>query len=359
MLNTLTITAEQEKVARDQAFYLLKKYTSFTLLDKARALYQGFLDAFAKQINELPYPPNDQYVKGKEISYKEFLRYMIPLEKGLHLLRTTPHKPEAYARFENFSYPIWQALFGRGAHEMGISYDAFYEKLGMTAEEDQHKKPHTDFIENNVNASMCIIGLVRATVTQCEFEINDRKYISYNYETLLLEQFYPKKYPYLYAFNFPEQLPPGPPHNLNSAGQIWSDEEIQITGIYEPWLTIGKVGCPNYFLAGQKAIEYQLEGTQDKEKVRWRLLWEDRRYLDGTIPDEEAHYLQDPSAAQPKLAPTTNQVLMAHPSQPCPQAGLWFAPRLQNQTVRMQLGEPMPVQTMAPSGAVIWYYKGP
>jgi hypothetical protein len=131
------------------------------------------------------------------------------------------------------------------------------------------------------------------------------------------------------------------------------------SGIYEPWLTIGKVGCPNYFLAGQKAIEYQLEDTQDKEKVRWRLLWEDRRYLDGTIPDEEAHYLQDPSAAQPKPAPTTNQVLMAHPSQPCPQAGLWFAPRLQNQTIRVELGEPMPVQTMAPSGAVIWYYKGP
>jgi hypothetical protein len=55
----------------------------------------------------------------------------------------------------------------------------------------------------------------------------------------------------------------------------------------------------------------------------------------------------------------TTPTPMAHPSQPCPKAGLWFAPLLQNKTVRMQLGEPMPAQTMAPSGAVIWYYKGP
>jgi hypothetical protein len=60
----------------------------------------------------------------------------------------------------------------------------------------------------------------------------------------------------------------------------------------------------------------------------------------------------------PAPSPST-PALMAHPSQPCPKAGLWFAPRLQNQTVRVELGEPMPVQTMAPSGAVIWYYKGP
>ncbi len=55
----------------------------------------------------------------------------------------------------------------------------------------------------------------------------------------------------------------------------------------------------------------------------------------------------------------TTPTLMAHPSQPCLQAGLWFAPLLQNQTVRMQLGEPMPGQTMTPSDAVIGYYKGP
>jgi hypothetical protein len=65
------------------------------------------------------------------------------------------------------------------------------------------------------------------------------------------------------------------------------------------------------------------------------------------------------AALFPLRSGSTTPALMAHPSQPCPKAGLWFAPRLQNQTVRMQLGEPMPVQTMAPSGAVIWYYKGP
>jgi hypothetical protein len=52
MLNTLTITPEQEKAARDQAFYLLKKYSSFTFLDKARSLYQELLDTYVRMLNE-------------------------------------------------------------------------------------------------------------------------------------------------------------------------------------------------------------------------------------------------------------------------------------------------------------------
>lgn len=53
----------------------------------------------------------------------------------------------------------------------------------------------------------------------------------------------------------------------------------------------GAVGCPKYYLAGAEAIQYQREGTaKDFEMVHWRLLWEDKRYLDGTIPEEERLY---------------------------------------------------------------------
>ncbi|WP_186140983.1 Imm72 family immunity protein [Burkholderia gladioli] len=34
--------------------------------------------------------------------------------------------------------------------------------------------------------------------------------------------------------------------------------------------------------------KYMLEGTNDEHVVQWRLLWADRRYQDGSIPEEEA-----------------------------------------------------------------------
>ena len=48
---TLTMSREQEQGARAKAFYLLKKWTSFTFLNHAVRLYQDFLAAYAMQLN--------------------------------------------------------------------------------------------------------------------------------------------------------------------------------------------------------------------------------------------------------------------------------------------------------------------
>ncbi|WP_275892873.1 Imm72 family immunity protein [Burkholderia sp. LMG 13014] len=39
-----------------------------------------------------------------------------------------------------------------------------------------------------------------------------------------------------------------------------------------------------------------MEGTNDEQVVRWRLLWEDTRYRDGSIPAEEGTYFPKPVA---------------------------------------------------------------
>ncbi|HEV3104960.1 MAG TPA: Imm72 family immunity protein [Trinickia sp.] len=91
---------------------------------------------------------------------------------------------------------------------------------------------------------------------------------------------------------FPPHLPPCPPKNENSEGQVWSGQTIPVTGIWEPWPVDPKAGvqCPNYFLAGDTASQYQMEGTDTFEDVRWRLIWKDSRYASGGIPAEEADY---------------------------------------------------------------------
>ncbi|MDH4449539.1 MAG: Imm72 family immunity protein, partial [Rhodoferax sp.] len=130
-------------------------------------------------------------------------------------------------------------------------------------------------------------------------------------------------------------LPPCPPHNTNAQGEVWSGKEIPTHGIWEPWLLSGKVGCPNYFLAGQTAIEYQLEGTQDHEHARWRLLWQDKRYLDGRTPSEEALYFAQPTQVAPPQA-----ILSAQPGQVVPRAGVWQTPAMwEKRTLTMSVGE--------------------
>lgn len=51
--------------------------------------------------------------------------------------------------------------------------------------------------------------------------------------------------------------------------------------------------------------------------VRWRLLWEDKRYHDGSLPAEEDTYFPQP-VAQPKPR--------ALPGEPCPRTGYWQSP---------------------------------
>ena len=123
MNNRKTITREQEKQTRDQAFYLLKKYTSFTFLDQTRLRYQGFLDAFVNQLKNPSLalqndPDADFYQTRHEYEYKEFLRQMMLMEQGLALLLSTRHKQEAYSAMCRTDFI--DRLFGRYADEKGV-----------------------------------------------------------------------------------------------------------------------------------------------------------------------------------------------------------------------------------------------
>ncbi|MEB0014043.1 Imm72 family immunity protein [Glaciimonas sp. Gout2] len=373
MQNRLTMTPEQEPLVRDQAFYLLKKYTSFTFIDQARLRYQGFLDAFLKQLKNLSPalqndPDADFYQTRHEYEYKEFLRQMIPMEQGLALLRSTPHKTEAY---ETLSLPSFIGqLFGRYADEKGVYYDPFYIALGMTNEypgNSIHPSNHTAFVKDVMNAS--VINFTQGiTVFECKnyvpFHLVDmnslRQSQKWTYETLFFEPEWP--IPRI----FPEYLPSCPPYNHNHQDQIFTGGTIPTDGIWEPWFIMpifkntdpakmaAKVGCPNYFLAGAVATEYQLEGTDTWEEVWWRLLWEDKRYLDGTIPAEEADYLK----TRPPVAPQIFTDHKAYPGDVCPITGNWHAPHMQGKTVRLEAGNIMAGSKINAAGnAVTWYLK--
>ena len=108
---------------------------------------------------------------------------------------------------------------------------------------------------------------------------------------------------------FPADLPEVP----EAVGPvIKSGEKVPCDGIWEPvaierskWLGVvpvgGRVfrnrGCFNYLVRGTRApnVKGQVELVM---RTRWRLLWEDKRYVDGVISDESSYFLETTATPQ-------------------------------------------------------------
>ena len=111
----------------------------------------------------------------------------------------------------------------------------------------------------------------------------------------------------------------------------------------------------NYLLADTMAPPYQDSLESKAIPVRWRLIWEDTRYRDGTIPEEEAQYCAPPVPV-PSAPPDGK--LRAQPGEVVPKTGDWWSPAFQgaNQVRHFEQGERFPAIETTNYGVVIWYY---
>src|SRR5471032_2041715 len=351
MLNTLTMSREQEQDARAKAFYLLKKWTSLTFLEHAVKLYQDFLVAYAKQLNA---PSPNQ--KDLETWYvHSFLRRAGQMEDGLNLLRQGRDKLAAYralvAGGEFSDY-----LFGRAASEWMIENDPFFQRLGARVVRFDRPVIAEAYVLGTVITHLSLETLKCTGNFDFSYRLagknengGGRIFRHWTYESLFQESPKPGWPNWPPGRIYPVELPSCPPKNESREGEVHSGQEIPVEGIWEPWFPAGKVGCPNYFLKGSVAHTYLLEGTNDEQAVRWRLLWEDNRYQDGGIPVEEETYFPKP-AAQPRLR--------ALPGEPCPRAGYWQNPAMKD-PVYVKAGDSMPGPQHTSWGMVIWQYCDP
>ncbi|WP_261985503.1 Imm72 family immunity protein [Burkholderia cepacia] len=111
---------------------------------------------------------------------------------------------------------------------------------------------------------------------------------------------------------FPEDLPEVP----QAVGPIiWTGRKVPCDGIWEPVVVkwsrrpglvpivmpgLRNGGCFNYFVRGTRAPNITDDFPGSFIPTCWRLLWEDRRYVNGVIPDESQYFLE------PRQAPQTN-----------------------------------------------------
>ncbi|WP_176061986.1 Imm72 family immunity protein, partial [Paraburkholderia phymatum] len=248
-----------------------------------------------------------------------------------------------------FSSYIW----GRKYEELGADdpNDLFY-KIGY------RRNPEDSigvFGKANLSSSLLSVALTtinKASVLYLSDKHDARSIKRWTYESIFFDDLPSNAIP---PIRFPAQFSKCPPRNEDNTGEVWSGRQIPVTGIWEPWAINPKIGvrCPNYYLVGDTASQYQFEGTDTLEDVRWRLIWKDSRYASGQTPYEEDEYFApDPSA-------NLNAPIMrkASPGEVCPESGEWFAPNLNNKTFTMNAGEIMPGPELGSTGAVIWYLK--
>lgn len=350
MLNTLTLTPEQELEVRAKAFYLLKKWTSITFLEHAVALYRDFLCAYAKQL-DTPDPRQEDW----ETQYNgEFLKALIRMDQGLESLSKGSDKRSAYCSLIADGQRISDLVFGRSADETGRKYEPFFYSLGVRDTNYTATVYATEWAEGvwimelSCFALKCTAGLdFSGWLTHGKrVDGGSRIFKHWTYESLFQDAYHPAWRIWPPGRSYPEQLPACPPKNESSEGEIHSGREIPVEGIWEPWLPDGKVGCPSYFLKGSIAHQYLLEGANDEHAVAWRLLWADERYQGGDIPADEDTYFPEP-AVQAEIR--------ALPGEPCSRSGYWQSPAMQD-LAYVDAGEPMPGPRRSSRGMVIWYY---
>lgn len=149
---------------------------------------------------------------------------------------------------------------------------------------------------------------------------------------------------------FPEDLPEVP----EAVGPvIKSGDKVPCDGIWEPVVVeqsklLGVVpvgnrslrgnGCFNYFIRDIRAPNLSDDDMGAVVKTHWRLLWEDKRYADGVIPDESQYFLEPPSAP----APNRDSVAPVRTGDICPVSGEWQTDEYGGKTLRVEAGAAMP-----------------
>ncbi|WP_250472590.1 Imm72 family immunity protein [Caballeronia sp. GAFFF1] len=344
------VAGKNDDDARARAFYLLQKYTSATLLQRAIDLYREFLRDFEREVKR-PENAKDSMQSSYQQDLVFFLQYLQPMEFAEPLLANASRRTEAFAlmrearRFDPF---IW----GRRYQESGASEPgSIFHDLGYRY--TSHESIGT-FAKAATSSSLIFVCMAtlfkRARVYFSQPLHSAHSAMCWTYDSVFFDEL---PINYVPPIVFPSRIPSCPPRNESNEGQIWSEDTIPVTGIWEPWPVNAKTGprCPNYYIAGDTANQYQMEGTDTLERVRWRLIWKDTRYADGTIPYEERDYF-----APPPPVVRNRRLLTARPGDSCPRSGEWFSHHL-NRRVNVKAGEQMPGPERSKTGAVIWYLE--
>jgi hypothetical protein len=150
---------------------------------------------------------------------------------------------------------------------------------------------------------------------------------------------------------FPQPLPDIPTHDKELT--VHTGDPVPCFGIFEPLI---EDGCMNYLLEGAPAPTAVNRGAVIRPAA-WRLIWEDTRYLDGVIPEEERLYFRPTEAPAP--APLTqidpDPIISLETKRPASKSGVWVVTDRLNVRQRFKIGDTLPQHE---GRDVVWLWVG-
>lgn len=326
-----------------EAFYLLKKYSSYTWYAEIFSLWKNFCKNYERDFYRAPViaPAGDYAGAGTpytptdwdELNLKMFWAYAGDMEEGLNLLLRGP-KARAHQLLDSGTrFNEW--LFSRRFEEMDLSVFGYRRTIGHGVAEGIFSDAQKAYM---------------MTMATCIFRHTDE--LRHDYAK------FPHKYKEAYEVPFSRtmRIPFGvPDRELEPVPQPSSDMPSIKTGDALPEPGIWAVETDKDHASHTYAMAYLLPwipapgGISEQEHelntcwertgdemyrnyfdkikrypVRWRLLWRDTRYGDGRIPPEEAEYLIYREPAAEIKAPVER--LRCEAGDPCPREGWWVSP---------------------------------
>ena len=144
---------------------------------------------------------------------------------------------------------------------------------------------------------------------------------------------------------------------------VRTGEPCPVFGIYEPQVRDGMMA---YMCQGQEAYRYgePCSAPRAGTTVTWKLIWEDTRYRDGVIPEEEKDYFPDdntpPDFSRLVGAELANdwrsdQVVVQRSGEQARYTGTWASQDDLHGRIFWRQGDPLPQRR---GTAVDWVYSG-
>lgn len=310
---------------RRKLFWYMKRKTSLTAWKALADAFDVFAEIFERQVQEQPrvsrpgaYPGSGTDWEG---FYPEVLQAQVYCEQGLQRLAQGDRSVWLLNDIGVFNkadaiMDYWfTALINHGPHG-DVFFEGKYVKDMEVAMADvaRYSKVTSRVVQPVWDNPMAI-----------EFWSKERK--------IILDR----------EVSFPKNLPDVPLPEKEV--RVRTGELVPCFGIFEPLVPDG---CMNYLLAGVSAPQAvnvsEVDGRSIVRDVIWRLIWEDNRYLDGSIPPEEESYYPffHPDAFDVP-ADVNVEVEIAHGSgEVAGKSGIWAMVDRLNIRRRFEIGDRLP-----------------
>ncbi|MDR2092786.1 MAG: immunity 71 family protein [Azoarcus sp.] len=357
-----------------QMFYIIKKASSWTGWNRALGYYRKWAEIAENSVREAD---NSGLLAANksDITYQRYvniLKGLATFEEGVNRLRRGDRRVFLYSE----AYGFFARSFAPVNHWL-----TFLFKINCGDYRWAENTPYRGEFFKAFDELCEVHGECAPYVGDVTAEGEGPANVSYD---LWIPIFLP-------GLSYPDPLPELPKRPKKDI-IVPTGELIPFSGIWEPLDTEEDqlFGVMNYLHAERKAPQYEqtfIDHTNEELgydvdiiDVRWRLIWRDDRYEDGTIPEEEKDYIfvcpvlegeQNPFSVETidyieehgipnpfLVGARRHRGERVEGGEPCPRDGYWWSPANKSQGRIFRKGEIMPIITSREYAESYWLWGG-